>query len=85
MRAGISITIETGATVRANGGDGGTPTVGETGGGGAGGGGRVDLVAPTIVEDGTVEVNPGTPGVAHGTGTNGGTGSVGNIYRVTTG
>jgi hypothetical protein len=68
-----SITVGTGAVIRANGGAGGPGTAASYSGGGGGSGGAIRLVAPTISGNGTLSA-PGAYGT--GSGGNGGSGRI---------
>ena len=81
-----TITIASGATVQANGGDGGgSQNVGASGGGGAGSGGAIWLAAPTIDNQGSVSAGGGVNNYANGAGPNDGVGGDGRIRTDTAG
>lgn len=71
-------------TIRANGGNGGTPVSGNRGGGAGGGGGVVVLISEndTTATSLVVQVNGGIGSSGTGTGAVGNNGSVGRIFRV---
>lgn len=80
--AGGTITIGDGASIRVNGGNGGSGSADlASGGGGGGAGGAIDLRAPSIAIVGTANIDArgGTGGTA---GLNGGAGGNGGVGRI---
>jgi hypothetical protein len=69
----------TSLTFQANGGDGYSPTLGNTGGGGGGGGGLL-IINTTVTPTGiSSEANGGSGGASHGSGSNGTDGASGTV------
>lgn len=78
-----TITIKSGVTISARGGNGGNATI-NGGGGGAGSGGAVWLVGSAVQLNGSIDTRGGTGGRNNNTGANGGNGSEGR-YRIENG